>query len=79
MPSAQAAGSDSAWDSGPERENLGEEALQSSASLEGLLELGCKDLVEVMELLKLQSICAGSELLALARGGLSSLRDLPYN
>lgn len=79
MPSAQAAGGDSACESGPEREILEEEALQSSASLEGLLKLGCKDLIEVMELLKLQSICAGSELFALARGGLSSLRDVPYN
>lgn len=75
MPSAQAAGSDSACESGHEGENHGEEMLPSCTSLEGLLKP--KDLIEVMQLLKLQSVCAGSELLALARDGLSSLGDLP--
>lgn len=79
MPSAQAAGSDSACESGHEGENHGEETLQSCTSLEGLLKLRPKDLIEVMELLKLQSVCAGSELLALARDGLSSLRETPRN
>lgn len=60
-------------------ENHGEETLQSCAPLEGLLKLGPKDLTEVMELLKLPSVCAGSELLAVPRNRLFSLRDLPCN
>lgn len=60
-------------------ESHGEETLQSCTSLEGLLKLGSKHLIETMELFKLPSVCAGSELLALARDGLSSLRDLPHS
>lgn len=60
-------------------ENHGEESLQSCAPLEGLLKLGPEDLTELMELLKVPSVCAGSELLAVPRDRLFSLKDLPCN
>lgn len=62
-----------------QEENRGEETLQSCAPLEGLLKLGPDNFTEIMELLKLPSVCAGSELLAVPRDRLFSVRDLPCN
>lgn len=69
MPSAQALAVTVLVSQALREENPGEETLQSC--LEELLKLGPKDFIEVMELLKPESfkssLCAGFELLALAR------------
>lgn len=44
-----------------------------------IAEVGPNDFTEIMELLKLLSVCAGSELLAVPRDRLFSVRDLPCN
>lgn len=57
MPSAQAAGSDSACESGPGGGKPWRGDTAELCPLEGLLKLGPKALIVIVELLKLSRLC----------------------